>query len=189
MYLFWCQLTEGYNNDPVPCTAEPGGCAIQFHLSGTPLSLDGICFQACAGADVVNLNLLEFTDSRCVHDVFINGQGTGIVEIGTGEGRLVNFSFQKLAIHMSLPWRNRTRALYRKGWLWQIEIKGEVGISKAGWLGPGSVSLHEPSESGFYQELAVPDNRVTAQKDLFHLSGQFHTGIRVVIHVHMTGTV
>jgi len=72
---------------------DAGSCSIETDYPRTSFARYGIGLQACSVVVVHDLDFLSGDDVGSIHQIFIDGDATHIVEVGLRNGYAVYFGF------------------------------------------------------------------------------------------------
>src|SRR5512134_798716 len=77
------------------------GRAIYLDAPGIRRALHHVGFEACAVADIVDLDLLVRQQMRQVHQTMIYGDAAYVVQIGGGDRRPMDLRIEKRKMHVA----------------------------------------------------------------------------------------
>ena len=95
LFLF-CHQGIGHNDNRVADLHKVRCRTVHTDTAATALTRNGIRFQACTIGIVHHLHLFTGVDMCRVHEVFINGDTSDVVQVGLGNRYAVDFGFENL---------------------------------------------------------------------------------------------
>lgn len=82
------------DDDDITGLDETGSSTVEADGTGASLAADDVRFQSCAVVVVDDLYLFVRADTRCIEEIFIDGDATHVVEVCFGYGSAMDFGFE-----------------------------------------------------------------------------------------------
>ena len=92
--LFGCHQCVADDDDDVVRLDEAGGRAVEAYRTAAALSANDVRFKSCAVVVVDDLYFFVRAYSRCIEEIFVDGDTAHVVEVGFGDGGAMYFGFE-----------------------------------------------------------------------------------------------
>lgn len=83
--LVGCHLRIGHNDNHIIGLHQACSCAIEAYLTFATLALDDVGNEAFTVVIVYDVYLFAFEHPCRIHQIFVNGDATHVVEVGLGD--------------------------------------------------------------------------------------------------------